>query len=282
MSLNGIDTASYQAGLKPNRVPMDFNIVKATQGVSYYNPDFTRMADATLAAGHLLGIYHYAAGIEPVREADYFLKIGAVYIGKAILCLDWEGEQNSKFGKQDVSWCKAFCDRVYAKTGVRCIIYMSKSVCRQHDWSSVAKDYPLWAAQYASNSRTGYQSLPWTDGQGFGAWDHPVIYQYSSAGQLSGWSARLDLDICYLTESDWLSMSKGKPVEIPFPYKTDTDLAIEILFNIHGTGDRRKDALGIRYNGAQADVNKLLDGNKTSLLMAVQSYIKRHGSGDLV
>ena len=282
MSLNGIDTASYQAGLKPIRVPMDFNIVTATQGVSYYNPDFTRMADATLAAGHLLGIYHYAAGIDPVREADYFLKIGAVYIGKAILCLDWEGEQNSKFGKQDVSWCKAFCDRVYAKTGVRCIIYMSKSVCRQHDWSSVAKDYPLWAAQYASNSRTGYQSQPWTDGQGFGAWDHPVIYQYSSAGQLSGWSARLDLDICYLTESDWYAMAKGKAVEIPFPDKTDTDLAIEILFNIHGTGDRRKDALGIRYNGAQADVNKLLDGNKTSLLMAVQSYIKRHGSDYLV
>lgn len=282
MSLNGIDTASYQAGLKPSRVPMDFNIVKATQGVSYYNPDFTRMADATLAAGHLLGIYHYAAGIDPVREADYFLKIGAAYIGKAILCLDWEGEQNSKFGKQDVSWCKAFCDRVYAKTGVRCIIYMSKSVCRQHDWSPVAKDYPLWAAQYASNSRTGYQSQPWSDGDGFGAWDHPVIYQYSSAGQLAGWSERLDLDICYLTESDWHAMAKGKAVEIPFPDKTDTDLAIEILFNIHGTGDRRKDALGIRYNGAQADVNKLLYGNKTSLLMAVQSYIKRHGSGDLV
>lgn len=282
MSLQGIDTASYQAGLDPSRVPMDFNIVKATQGTSYTNPDFKRMADATLAAGHLLGIYHYAAGQDPTREADYFLQIGAAYIGKAILCLDWEGEQNSKFGKQDVSWCKTFCDHVYQRTGIRCLIYMSKSVCRQHDWSSVAKDYPLWAAQYASMSRTGYQSQPWTDGQGFGAWDHPVIYQYSSGGQLSGWSGRLDLDICYLTSSDWLSMAKGKQVEIPFPDKTDTDLAIEILFNIHGTGDKRKDALGIRYSGAQADVNKLLDGNKTSLLMAVQSYIKRHGSDDLV
>ena len=36
MSLNGIDVASYQAGLNPARVPCDFVIVKATQG---WKPD---------------------------------------------------------------------------------------------------------------------------------------------------------------------------------------------------------------------------------------------------
>ena len=44
MSLNGIDVASYQAGLEPSKVPCDFVIVKATQGTSYTNPDFARMA----------------------------------------------------------------------------------------------------------------------------------------------------------------------------------------------------------------------------------------------
>ena len=62
MSLNGIDAASYQAGLNPAKVPCDFVIVKATQGTSYINPDFRRMAEAVLKAGKLLGIYHYAAG----------------------------------------------------------------------------------------------------------------------------------------------------------------------------------------------------------------------------
>ena len=281
MALNGIDTASYQAGLRPDRVPMDFNIVKATQGVSYYNPDFTRMADATLAAGHLLGIYHYAAGIDPVREADYFLQVGEAYIGKAILCLDWEGEQNSKFGKEDVSWCKSFCDRVYAKTGVRCLIYMSKSVCRQHDWSAVAKDYPLWCAQYASNTRTGYQSDPWTDGNGFGAWSRPTIYQYSSAGQLSCWSARLDLDIAYLTSSEWTAMAKGKPVQDPFPNKSDKDLAVETLFGVYSTGETRKKRLGIRYTGEQAEVNKLVK-DVPQLLVAIQQYLKKHGCSNII
>ena len=281
MSLNGIDTASYQAGLDPARVPMDFNIVKATQGTSYTNPDFKRMSDATLAAGHLLGIYHYAAGQDPTREADYFLQVGAPYIGKAILCLDWEGEQNCKFGKEDVSWCKSFCDRVFQKTGVRCLIYMSKSVCRQHDWASVAKDYPLWCAQYASMNRTGYQDKPWTDENGFGAWARPVIYQYSSGGQLKGWSARLDLDIAHLTPSEWASMAKGKPVQDPFPGKTDIDLAVEVLFNAHGTGDARKEKLGIRYAGEQREVEKLLK-NTPNMLVAIQRYLKKFGCDKLI
>lgn len=283
--LNGIDTASYQAGLNPAIVPMDFNIVKATQGTSYINPDFARMAKATVDAGKLIGVYHYAGGGDPVKEADFFLRTIPGYIGKAILCLDWEGEQNSAFGKSDVSWCKRFCDRVKEKTGVSCFIYMSKSVCRAHDWSPVAKSYPLWCAQYASMNQTGYQSNPWTDAKGFGAWSGPTIYQYSSAGNLKGWGGRLDMDICYLSRAQWQVCAKGakvKPSEVKYPDKTDADLAIEILFNVYGTGEARKEALGGRYSGAQEDVNRLLNGNKTSLLMAVQSYLKRHGADALM
>lgn len=284
MSLNGIDVASYQAGLEPSKVPCDFVIVKATQGTSYTNPDFSRMARETVAANKLLGIYHYAGGGDAKAEADFFLSKISKYVGKAILCLDWEGEQNPKFGRDDVNWCKNFCDRVKDKTGVKCFVYMSKSVCRQHAWQPVAASYPLWCAQYANMSRTGYQSTPWTDGNGFGAWSRPTIYQYSSSGSLTGWGGRLDLDICYLTESDWRAYAKGesKPKSVEFPDKTDADLAVEILFNAYGTGEARKKALGGRYTGAQEDVNRLLNGNKTSLLMAVHSYLKRHGADALV
>lgn len=71
MSLNGIDVASYQAGLEPAKVPCDFVIVKATQGTSYTNPDFSRMARETVAANKLLGIYHYAGGGDARAEADF-------------------------------------------------------------------------------------------------------------------------------------------------------------------------------------------------------------------
>jgi len=289
MSLNGIDTASYQTGLDPHKVPMDFNIVKATQGTSYMNPDFSRMASATLAAGKLLGIYHYGGGGDPVKEADYYLAHIPGYIGKAILALDWEGMQNPKFGKDDVRWCKAFCDRVYEKTGVRCFIYMSKLVCRAHNWASVAKDYPLWCAQYANNNHTNYQSDPWTDGGGFGAWKNATIYQYSSKGTLSGWwggngsKKFLDLDIAYMTKEEWAAYAKGtvKPVEPKYPDKSDNDLAVEVLFGAHGNDAKRKESLGNRYDGTQAEVNRLLQ-NTAVALTAVQQYLKKFGCEKLI
>ena len=42
MAMNGIDIASYQAGIDLSVVPCDFVIVKATEGTGYVNPDFTR------------------------------------------------------------------------------------------------------------------------------------------------------------------------------------------------------------------------------------------------
>lgn len=282
--LNGIDVASYQSGLNPAKVPCDFVIVKATQGTTYINPDFKRMADAAIAAGKLLGIYHYGGGRNPISEANFFLDTIKQYIGKAILALDWEKDENPAFGKSDVSWSKTFLDHVKDKTGVTSFIYMSKiSGCRAHNWIAVARDYPLWGAQYASNDHTGYQSSPWTDGGSWGAWEKVTIFQYSSHGRLSGWNDNLDVDLAYMDAKEWAELASGKPVKDPFPDKSDTDLAVEVLFNAHGTDDARKKKLGIRWAGAQAKVDQLLeDDSKFPLILAIQLYLKKHGFGELI
>ena len=72
-----------------------------------------------------------------------------------------------------------------------------------------AKNYPLWAAQYKKQAPTTYTDKPWTDSKGFGAWNNPLIYQYSSVGRLNGYKNNLDLDICYLTPDEWISYTKG-------------------------------------------------------------------------
>lgn len=284
MALNGIDVASYQTGLDPAKVPCDFVIVKATQGTTYINPDFKRMANAAIAAGKLLGIYHYAGGGNPISEANFFLKTIKPYIGKAILALDWEKDQNPAFNKSDVSWSKTFLDHVKGQTGVTSFIYMSKGMgCRAHNWIAVAKDYPLWGAQYANMDRTGYQKNPWTDNGSWGAWDKVTIFQYSSGGQLKNWNGRLDLDLAYMNSKEWVEWASGKPVEDPFPDKTDTDLAVEILFNAHGVDEARKKKLGIRWSGAQVQVDRLLrDESKFPLIFAIQQYLKKHGFGELI
>ena len=284
MSLNGIDVASYQTGLQPAKIPCDFVIVKATQGVTYINPDFHRMADAAIAAGKLLGIYHYGAGGNPISEANFFLDTIKPYIGKAVLALDWEKDENPAFGKNDVHWCKEFLDHVKNKTGITSFIYMSKDMgCRAHNWSAVAKDYPLWGAQYANNDSTGYQRYPWTSNTTWGAWDKVTIFQYSSHGRLSGWNKDLDIDLAYMDSKEWAEWAAGKPVKDPFPNKSDRDLAVEVLFNAHGVDEARRKKLGIRWSGTQAQVGSLLNNeSKFPLILAIQQYLKKHGFGELI
>lgn len=84
------------------------------------------------------------------------------------------------------------------------MIYMSKSVCRQYDWSQVANgNYGLWVAQYANNVRTGYQETPWTDNKGYSAFKRMAIFQYSSTGKLEGYLGKLDLNVAYMGENTW-------------------------------------------------------------------------------
>ena len=215
--LHGVDIASYQSTISPSKLSTtDFVIVKFTQGTSYLNPHADRQYSMAKAAGKLLGAYHYAEGKDAKAEAGYFVRSLGSRVGECILALDWEGNQNGKFGSgQDVTWCKAWLDEVHRLTGIRALIYMSKSVCRKYDWSSVAKDYPLWCAQYKTNSITDYQSSPWTDDKGFGAWQRDTIRQYSSYGRIAGYDANIDLDLAYLSADQWRAMASGKPQESP-------------------------------------------------------------------
>lgn len=210
--MNGIDISKWQRGINLAKVPCDFVIVKATQGVNYISPEFHKQIAQADSLGKLLGVYHYAGGGGAYAEADHFINTVKDYIGKAILVLDWEGEQNPNFGNPQ--YALEWLDHVKTETGVIPFIYMSKSVCRQYKtvWNPM---YPLWCAQYKNQQPTGYQTQPWTDTKGFGAWSDCAILQYSSKGMLDGYDKSLDLDKAYMSKAEWNSYAKGdvKPID---------------------------------------------------------------------
>lgn len=207
--MNGIDIASYQSELDVAKVPCDFVIIKATQGTTYVNPALKKHWRQATECGKQIGLYHYASKGGAEAEAAFFVKTAQSVsgIGRAVLVLDWEMESNENFRNPD--YARRFLAAVYAATGVKPFIYMSKSVCREYDWSAVAPTFPLWAAQYKNYAYTGYQATPWTDSRGFGAWSAPLIYQYSSRGRLSGYGGDLDLDIAYMTPTEWMAHAGG-------------------------------------------------------------------------
>ena len=204
--MNGIDISSYQAELNAGIVPSDFVFIKATEGTNYINPSWREQAGQVTQANKLLGFYHFASTGNPIAEADFFISVVKDYIGKAVLVLDFEAGAINAWGNVGA---RQFLNRVKEKTGVHPMIYMSAEVTRQFNWSTISTSNALWVAQYASMSPTGYQSAPWTDGKGYGAWSSAAIHQYSSSGSLANWDGHLDLNLAYINDTQWKTLAGG-------------------------------------------------------------------------
>lgn len=191
------------------RTGADFVIVKVTDGTSYNDPAAAGFARQIIDAGMLGGGYHFwQAGQSATAQADHFVSVMKPVIGRALLVLDWESSDTG-----NVSGAKAFLDRVYAKTGVRPLIYMSQSVAAGHNWSSVAKDYALWVARYGTSS---YGDT--------GAWAKPAMWQHTSSGRVPGYSGNVDLDYFYGDKAAWRAFASGDAAPTPTPDPGDDDM----------------------------------------------------------
>lgn len=126
--------------------------MKATGGAGYANECFRRHADETLAAGKLLGCYHYARdrGFEGSAEveAEHFISAFKPYIGKVIPFLDWEADALNL----GAAWAKKWLDRVKAKTvsiskaNVAAQIMEHLCTCPLHGYSQLGRHGPLGTA----------------------------------------------------------------------------------------------------------------------------------------
>lgn len=289
----GIDISSSQSGLSIKATGARFAIMKATDGTRFVDKLCDGFVQQCKRDGILWGFYHFANGTHKSSmkaQAQYFVDNCKGYFGEGVPFLDWE-DSDERYGGAVIKYgpaaAKEWLDEVYRLTGVRPIIYMSKSVLRSWDWSAVAKDYGLWCAQYASTSHVGFISDPWTDSKGFGAWGGCAIYQYTGTGRLPGWGGDLDLDVAYMDENAWhryADPSGSKPSEpAPEPHASapsgfTLDLAIAVLNGDYSNGDERKTRLGSRYDEVQDFINHVASASDATLAEEVKAG--RYGIGD--
>ena len=252
--MKGIDISKYQKDIS-NFNGVDFVIVKATEGVGYVDKSCDTLYQKAKAQGKLLGIYHFARpdlGNSAEQEADYFIDNVKGYLNETILVLDWE----AKALNYPVSWAKAFLDRVYARTGVKPMIYMSESPVNDRDWSSVANaDYGLWVAKYSNNK----PNCKW--------WKFYAIWQYGDNGNINGY-APVDVDEFYGDRQAWLkyanASSEPQPVQPATVKKSNEEIAQEVINGSWGNGNDRKRRLeesGYNYREIQDIVNNKLGTN---------------------
>lgn len=276
--LKGIDISHWQANLDIASTGAQFVICKATQGTTFVDPSCDRHYQIAKRLGLKLGVYHYASGGNPIAEADFFVRNIKGYIGEAILVLDWEKNQNGRY-HEHASWCLRFLNRVKELTGVKPLVYMSASVIKAADWSSVVNgDYGLWVAGYPDNRDSW--DLPqfiWD----VSPWKFYAIWQYTSSG------GRLDRDVFMGDATAWdkyANPSGGatpSPAPAPAPArKSNEDLATEVIRGDWGNGQDRKNRLtaaGYDYNAVQNIVNQRLSGASTANNCSAVYYTVQKG-----
>ena len=272
--MRGIDISHWQNGLDLNAIDFGFVIMKATEGTTFVDNCCDGFYQKAKAMNKCLGVYHFANGKDYKEEADFFIDHVKNYIGEAMLVLDWESQGNSQWNKSDRTWVKNWCDYVYAKTGVKPVIYIQKSAMTK----VMDLGYYLWIAQYPDNNPTGYQDTPWNEG----VYDC-LMRQYTSCGRLNGYSGNLDLDKFYGDSSLWNSIAgkvnstESKDTENSV-IGTTLELAIGVKQGKYGNGEDRKKALGSRYSEVQDFINHI--SNSSSEVLAEETKAGKYGNGD--
>lgn len=191
-NVQGIDVSRYQGKIDWLQVKADkreFVFIKATEGQTYTDPNFTANVKGALSAGLLVGTYHFlkatTAAVAKAEAAHYAKSLegvgGAKYFGLPP-AMDYENNPSGISKTQINAVAKAFLTELERLTGVKPIIYTGNSFAGNFDTS--LSGYDLWIARY-SNTKVPDDQPAWK------TWD---IWQYSEAGKVPGINGNVDLN----------------------------------------------------------------------------------------
>lgn len=153
MSITGTDTSGWQAA-NVNLTGDGFLVSKASQGLTYLNPNHAAQVAEARAAGLLVGHYHFADGNSPEEEADYFIA-NADWRRGEVLALDVEHPFTDNVADV-VGWSVRFLTRVHSRLGVWPLLYIDSSTRGRFNWTPVAAlGVGLWDAEYNSVGPSG-------------------------------------------------------------------------------------------------------------------------------
>ena len=240
--LHGVDVQGrYQKDLIASRLEnVDFVITKATGGKNFvinrtYNDDGTLRQNSweeMLSGAELVGIYHYAkekgySGTAS-EEADNFIT-QANKRPDAVLFLDWEEDD-----KNDADWALEWLRLVEAGTGRKPIFYTYYAILKENPALSriQAAGYQLWYARYLYSAKVGWKDYAAPTAP---IWGAPVMWQYSSAGGIDGYTGALDLNIFYGDTADWQALAAHTQKEETMTAEVDRPAVIATGRSLKGT-----------------------------------------------
>ncbi len=153
----GIDVSNWQGYIDYNSVKsagIDIVYIKASQGNNITDPFFKVNYNNAKASGLKIGLYHFLTARnadEAVREAEYFSSVISATSPDCKLAMDFENFGN--LSKQEINNISSiFLSRVTELTGKEVIIYSDLFNARNTFNEELARNYPLWIAEYDVSS----------------------------------------------------------------------------------------------------------------------------------
>ncbi len=188
--VSGIDVSHWQGSINWNSVYSSgyrFAFVKATEGTTYVDPEFTTNMQNGKAAGLYMGAYHFArpSSNSPEAEADHFVNVAGPYIKNGYLRPVLDLETGTSLGWSGLSdWANRWMQRVLQLTGVEPILYVSTYYASNLQFYLTS--YDLWIAHWTYDPNKSPNT---------GKWSTWMFWQYSDKGTVSGISGYVDLDV---------------------------------------------------------------------------------------
>jgi lysozyme len=194
--LEGIDVSHYQNVINWSQVPgagKQFVVIQATVGETYVDPTYATNHAGARGVGLPVAAYHFAWPLtlpnDAVIQADWFAQNAALLPGDLVPALDLE--QTGGLSPTDLqAWVGAWLAEVYARLGVRPMIYTSPNF-----WANAMGDTSMFADQgyavlWVAHWSTSSPSIPGNSWGGHG-W---TFWQYSNCGSVAGITGCVDLD----------------------------------------------------------------------------------------
>lgn len=183
----GMDVSQWQREIDYRKVADDgieVVYIKSSEGTSYIDPYFETNYRNARRNGLKIGVYHYVIARNTREARDEAQFFASTISGKTIDCkLAMDFEEFGDLSKREINdISREFLRRLKELTGKDVIIYSDASNARNTFSKSLAKEYPLWVAEYGVNRPS---NTNWEKWEGF---------QYTDVGRIRGVNRYLDLD----------------------------------------------------------------------------------------
>lgn len=176
--IQGIDISHHNGKINWDKLPefIEFVGVKCTQGTGYLDPKYKENISNARKKGKAILHYHYAEGITPIKEVEWFYKNADIREGECI-ALDFEVRTPGQ-----VIFCEDFIKQSITKFRFTPFFYSYVSIIKLFK-TGLPEICGLWIADPSGKPRTG-------------AWKTWAIWQHtiSPAGTISGISTSVDMD----------------------------------------------------------------------------------------